>query len=175
MNETLTPIGSNSLAAEIGKRDPCECLEQEAMLNVLRTAATLSDPMNRLLKNHGLSMAKLNILRILCGEGQPTACSLIKQRMIAMVPDVSRIIDRLERDGLVNRIRSTRDRRVVHVQITEAGRKLLDRVNPEVVRQHRQLLQSLSKEELRVLNDLLVRAREAANRSTRDATLNQRE
>jgi DNA-binding MarR family transcriptional regulator len=150
---------TSGLAAEIGKRHPFASVEQEAMLNVLRTAATLSEPMNRLLKRHDMSMAKFNILRILSGEGAPTPCSVIKERMISSVPDVSRIIDRMEAKGLVERIRSTQDRRVVEVQISGSGQRLLTKLNPLVMQEHKSLLSSIPNSDLATLNRILVAVR----------------
>src|SRR5690242_9245315 len=94
------------LAAEIGKRRPFELPEQEAYLNLLRTMSFLSADGERMLKEHGLSEATYNILRILRGAGDAGRPSgEIGRDMITRVPDVTRLVDRLEKMGLATRCR----------------------------------------------------------------------
>lgn len=155
------------LAREIGKRRPFESPEQEAFLNVARTAAVLGAPFTRLFREHGLSEAGYNVLRILRGasdrgEHEGRSCSHIGSHLIAPVPDVTRLVDGLARKGLVRRKRGKLDARVVMVQITPAGLARLGKLDGPVLDLHRAQLGSLSRDELSRLNDLLERARRSA-------------
>ena len=148
------------LQQELKKREPFAVPEQEAMLNLLRTADRLQLEFARLFRGHGLSPAQYNVLRILRGEGGAGLPSLeIASRMIASVPDITRLVDRLEAARLVARDRSDRDRRVVRVRITDAGLDRLSRLDEPVLALHRRLLGHLDPIELRALSDLLVKAR----------------
>lgn len=148
------------LAREIGKKRPFEVPEQESHLNLMRTASVLATPFERLFKAHGLSGALYNCLRILRGAGQDgRACHEVGTMMIAQVPDVTRIIDRLESMGLVERRRTEQDRRVVNVSITRKGLELLASLDEPTVELHRTQLGHLSRAELAEMNRLLVKAR----------------
>jgi DNA-binding MarR family transcriptional regulator len=135
--------------------------EEELNLNLQRTVGLLSRPMLRFLKAHGLSPAQYNILRILRGQtdGQ-LACSQIGLRMVTREPDVTRLLDRLEKDGLVGRVRSDTDRRVVRISITKAGRSLLAELDEPMRQIHRDSLGHLTRAEIREMNRLLVKARQ---------------
>src|SRR4051794_29894452 len=114
------------LRREIKKRDPFESPEQEAMLNLVRTNDRFGLRFARLFREHGLTPSQYNVLRILRGEGKPLPCLEIADRMIAAVPGITGLIDRLEALGLVGRDRSTEDRRVIYVAITDKGLNLLN-------------------------------------------------
>jgi DNA-binding MarR family transcriptional regulator len=151
------------LKDEIGKRTPFELLEQEAYLNLLRTHSVLEADMSAVFKGRGLSEATYNALRILRGELQGGAagvpCQVIGDRLITRVPDVTRLIDRLERAGLAKRTRTTEDRRVVLVSITKKGLALLESLDKPLTDLHKRILRHMSREELAELNRLLVKAR----------------
>jgi DNA-binding MarR family transcriptional regulator len=148
------------LAAELHKRKSFDSPEQEAWLNVLRTQAVFGSEFFRLFKRHGLSEATYNVLRILRGAGeQGRSCSEIGEHMVAQVPDVTRLIDRLETAGLVGRTRTSEDRRVVMVAITPAGLDVLSRLDQPVLALHRAQFGHMTHEELRTLSDLLYKAR----------------
>jgi DNA-binding MarR family transcriptional regulator len=149
------------LAAEIGKRRPFELAEQEAYLNLLRTMSVLCADGDHLLKQHGLSEATYNILRILRGSGDAgRPCGEIGRDMIARVPDVTRLVDRLEEKGLASRRRIEEDRRVVKVRITKDGLELLARLDEPLRAIHRGQFTALTRAELTELNRLLVKARQ---------------
>jgi DNA-binding MarR family transcriptional regulator len=157
------------LGDEIKKRDPFDSPAEEAYLNLLRTHACLTAPAETLFKASGISPAKYNVLRILRGSlgtgecGKSGLPSLeIAGRMITRVPDITRLVDGLERAGLVIRTRCTQDRRVVYVGITRKGLDLLTRLDQPVACQTRRLLSHISNEELIELNRLLVKARQAS-------------
>jgi len=154
-------MSDSTLARQIKKTRAFELPQEEAYLNLLRTMSVLLEPFERLLKEHGISEAKYNALRILRGAGGRGLPSLeIGVRMIQRVPDVTRIVDRLEVDGMVRRARTNEDRRVVLVQITAKGLDLLSKLDAPVNALHRQQFPKLSRRELDELNRLLVKARE---------------
>lgn len=151
---------AKSLQHELKKREPFRLPEEEATLNVLRTAGVLVGRLAALFKPAGLSHPQYNILRILRGAGEPgLPCQEVAARMVTREPDVTRLIDRLEQSGWVRRERSTSDRRVVLVAITAAGRELLARLDDPIAELHRQGLGHLTRAELAELNRLLVKAR----------------
>jgi DNA-binding MarR family transcriptional regulator len=157
------------LAQEIKKRQPFDSAAEEAYLNLLRTHAVLSGQSEQLFKKHGISPPKYNILRILRGASRTGECAKhglpsleIADRLITRVPDITRLVDGLENEGLVNRTRCTEDRRVVYVGITSKGLSLLDQLDKPIADLQRTLLSHLTQEELRDLNRLLVKARKAS-------------
>src|SRR3989442_11864804 len=102
-----------SLQREIKKLKPFDSLEQEAALNLHRTLDALLAVEVETLKAADVSPTQYNVLRILRGEGRPMSCGDIAARMITRDPDMTRLLDRLEKRGLVSRCRGTSDRRVV--------------------------------------------------------------
>ncbi|MGP1347349.1 MAG: MarR family winged helix-turn-helix transcriptional regulator [Phycisphaerales bacterium] len=152
--------GPRNLAEEVGKSRAFSCPAQEAYLNLVRTHESFEGEFERFFKEHGLSHSQYNALRILRGHSpKAVACSVIAREMVTREPDITRLIDRLERAGLAERARCTQDRRVVRVRITAKALSLLERLDEPVMRMHRTQLAHLSHEELRVLSDLLFRAR----------------
>lgn len=148
------------LAREIGKKQPFELPEQEAYLNLARTASVLQASAEAVLRGSGLSEATYNLLRILRGAGPGgRPCHEIGCQMIARVPDVTRLVDRLEAAGLAARSRSAEDRRVVAVTITAQGLEVLASLDGPTLQLHRENLGHLSRAELDELNRLLVKAR----------------
>jgi len=137
---------------EIKQRQPFASVEAEAFLALQRTADQLQGRVAEFLKASGLSPTQYNALRILRGaaaEGLP--CSEIGERMIHRDPDVTRLLDRLERRGLVTRGRSPQDRRVIVAKITRAGLGSLARLDRPVEQFLRRLLGPLGKPRLREL------------------------
>lgn len=158
------------LAAEIGKRTPFQSPRVEAYLNLIRTASLCSADFERLFRTTGLSEATYNVLRILRGSkitdppglGEVT-CQRIGEQMVSPVPDVTRLVDRLERQGLARRRRCERDRRVVYVSITPQGESLLDSLAPAVDQVHAAHCGHMSEEDLRRLSALLSAFRAGAH------------
>lgn len=146
-----------SFAGQIKQTRPFHSPEQEAMLAVRRTAASLLSPWERFLKtNAALSSSLYNVLRILRGS-HPGAltCGEIGERTIARDPDVTRLVDQLSARGLVSRVRSRADRRVVEVSITEKGLELLRELDPHSQRMPRALMGHVGQAKLRQLSKLL--------------------
>ena len=156
-------MSTTTLQHEIGKRRPFDAPEQEAYLNLLRTASVLGVNIARMFKQHGLSEATYNILRILRGEmsggREAVPCQLIGERLIAQVPDTTRLLDRLEKSGLVKRSRTSEDRRVVLISITRKGLDLLTRLDKPLLELHSAQLGHMTRAELTELSRLLVKAR----------------
>lgn len=152
-----------SLQHEIGKRHPFDLPEAEAFLNVLRSGSQLVGPFEQLFKARGLTSSMYNALRILRGAGESgRMCHEIGRELVSRVPDVTRLIDRLERAGLAERLRSSEDRRVIHVRITSKGLEELGRLDGPVAQLHRRQMGHMSRKELAELSRLLVKARERA-------------
>ncbi|MEO6437013.1 MAG: MarR family transcriptional regulator [Tepidisphaeraceae bacterium] len=158
-----------SLGSEIKKKRPFDLLEAEAMLNVLRTGDVLQAEFAGVFKPFELSETQYNVLRILRGAANETGgglpCGEIASRMITRDPDITRLLDRLEKRGVISRCREQNDRRVVCARITESGRKILADLDPLIVAAHKQQLGHLSREELNHLITLLEKARERKQQS----------
>ena len=97
------------------------CPEEMAFLDLLRTTDMLSRGLIPVLKTEDLSSTQYNVLRILRGAPEGLACGEIASRMITRDPDVTRLLDRLEKRGLISRCRETKDRRTVMTRITPGG------------------------------------------------------
>jgi len=131
------------------------CLEEAVFLDLLRTTDILSRSLVQVLKTADLSATQYNVLRILRGAPEGLACGEIASRMITRDPDVTRLLDRLERRSLISRRRETSDRRTVMARITPEGLKLLAQLDEPVQAAHRQQLGHLGREQLRSLTELL--------------------
>ena len=148
------------LQAEIKQTRPFQALEQEAFLNLLRTADALMQAVAATLKSFGLSGTQYNALRILRGAGPAgLACREIAGRMLTHDPDITRLLDRLEARRLVTRSRDRKDRRVITIRITEAGLEMVNNLDAPVTESHRRLLGHLGSTKLRTLISLLEAAR----------------
>lgn len=155
-NKCMTP----RLQDEIRQSRPFVCLEQEAFLSLGRTWAVLEHAFSEGLRAHGITPTQYNVLRILRGAGEAGLCrSEVTQRMIAKVPDATRLLDRLEAAGLIERQRDTSDRRFVTTRITGEGRRILTELDEPVEALHREHFGQLSEDELQRLIDLLSRVR----------------
>lgn len=149
-----------TLRDEIGQRRPFESLEQEAYLNIIRTASQLTDRMELLLKPYGVTLVQYNVLRILRGSEPDGLCrNELRDRMLNRMPDVTRLLDRMEESGFVVRSRDEEDRRQVRTALTTSARKLVDDLDEVVSAEHRRCLGHLTPEQLAALVDLLTAAR----------------
>jgi len=141
------------------KRRRIGSAEEAAFLELLRTTDMLSRGMAHVLKAEDLSATQYNVLRILRGAPEGLTCGEIASRMITRDPDITRLLDRLEKRGLVARCRETKDRRMVLTRISPDGLKLLARLDEPVQEAHRKQLGHLGRQRLRELMDLLQEAR----------------
>jgi DNA-binding MarR family transcriptional regulator len=135
------------------------CPEEAAYLDLLRTTDGLSRPLSEVLKAEDLSATQYNVLRILRGAPDGLTCGEIGNRMITRDPDITRLLDRLERRGLISRSRGGQDRRVVLARIAPKGLEVLARLDEPVRQTHRKLLGHLGPERLRALERLLAACR----------------
>jgi DNA-binding MarR family transcriptional regulator len=148
---------SKSFAKQIQQRRPFASPEQEAMLAIRRTAASVLAPWEKFLKaKFNLSTSLFNVLRILRGSHPtPLTCGEIGERTIARDPDVTRLVDQLIARDLVARTRSEKDRRIVEVNITKKGLDLLQELDPHSLQMPRALMGHVSAAKLRQLSTLL--------------------
>jgi DNA-binding MarR family transcriptional regulator len=155
----------SKLQREVKKKHPFTQLEQEASLNLARTADQMQIRFVRLFREHGLTPSQYNILRILRGEGAPLPILEVADRMVTVVPGITGLIDRLEEAGLVERRRCPEDRRVIYVALRHRAAELLAKLDEPVLDLHKRLMGHLSETELRELIRLLEKAREGLDGS----------
>jgi DNA-binding MarR family transcriptional regulator len=129
--------------------------EEAAFLDLLRTTDMLSRGLVRILRSEDLSSTQYNVLRILRGAPEGLPCGEIANRMITRDPDVTRLLDRLEKRQLIARCRETKDRRTVMTRVTPEGLSLLARLDEPVQAAHHKQLGHLGRERLRALAELL--------------------
>ncbi len=121
-----------------------ESTERALYVQLIRAATRLEAELNRLFRPMHLTGATYNILRILAAAGVGgRSCGDISEELIAEVPDMTRLLDRLERLGYVARARSSVDRRMVTVTITESGRTTLSQLEDVVQECHKKQFGSL--------------------------------
>ncbi len=150
------------LQNEIKQRKRFSSLEQEALLGIVRTAAVLSHDFAEALKPYGITRTQYNVLRVLRGAGEGGLCRAdVRARLVTQVPDVTRLLDRLEGMRLITRGRDAADRRLVTTRITEKGMRLLDRLDKPINGIHRRQLGHIGDRRLRQLIDLLAEARQS--------------
>jgi DNA-binding MarR family transcriptional regulator len=152
---------SPTLQEDLRQTRPFSSLQQEAYLSVVRTTSALTDRVEDLLKPYGISGTQYNVLRILRGAGESGLCrNELRDRMLTRMPDMTRLLDRMEEAGLVTRSREQEDRRMVLTQITPRGQQLLSELDRPMSDLHRDQLAGLTEQQLRTLIDLLTAIRE---------------
>jgi DNA-binding MarR family transcriptional regulator len=155
---------SPTLQQDIRQTKPFSSLQQEAYLSVVRTSSALMDMVEDLLKPYGISATQYNVLRILRGSGDTGLCrNELRDRMLTRMPDMTRLLDRMEEAGLVKRSREQDDRRMVLTQITARGRELLNQLDRPMNDLHRKQLSKLGDDQLRSLVGLLTLVRESGD------------
>ncbi len=139
---------------------PAISLENRIFVALLQTTDTLAQEAEQLLKAAGLTGAQYNVLRVLRGaEPEGLACRAIGDRMISHDPDITRLLDRMEKRLLITRERQTDDRRVVKTRITPQGLSLLKTLDQPVHDLHERQFRHMSAARLKALSDLLEEAR----------------
>ena len=124
---------SGKLQAEIHQTRPFETIEEEAVLNIVRTAEILQRTIADFLKEFDLSPVQYNVLRILRGAGAAGAtCSQIGERLLTHDPDITRLLDRMDARGLISRERSSTDRRAIITCISKDGLRLADSIDEPI-------------------------------------------
>jgi len=131
---------------------------QKSAINIIYTYNWLTEKINKIFDEWGITSQQFNILRILRGAGKPLSTLQIRQRMLDKMSDTSRIVDRLVIKGLVKKATCKTDRRLVDVTITERGRKLLEKIDA-YDEQMDGILMNLTEAEAKTLNELLDKVR----------------
>jgi DNA-binding MarR family transcriptional regulator len=137
-------------------------IEDRIFVALLKTADTLGQEAEQFLKSAGLTGAQYNVLRILRGaQPQGLPCRGIGENMISHDPDITRLLDRMEKRGLITRERQTDDRRVVKTRVTAQGLDILKTLDQPVHELHKRQFRHISATRLKTLAELLeeVRAR----------------
>jgi DNA-binding MarR family transcriptional regulator len=149
----------SELLAEIRQEKPFASAHEELWLNLARTAAVVSHEVELRLRPHGLSPTQYNVLRILRGAGaEGLVQHEVGKRLVAQVPDVPRILARMEKAGWIRRVRGTVDRRVVRTSLTAAGMRVVNELDG-VMRLDQGLFAGMSEGEMRQASELLEMAR----------------
>ena len=128
----------------------------KALINIIYTANWINSLQNEFFKPFGISPQQYNILRILRGAGEPLKVQVIKERMLERAPNATRLMDKLCAKNLIDRLPCPNDRRVVHIEITKAGLKLLGIIEKDF---KEDLLENLTTKEAKTLSDLLDKIR----------------
>ena len=156
---------TSSLAEEIGQTIPFNSFKVEVWLNLQRTSAALSHEVERRLRPLGLSRTQYNVLRILRGAGAAGLCQYeVGRRLVAQVPDVPRILDRMDKAGWVRRERTNQDRRLVIATLSPAGAALVDELDCPMQKMIDGMFRGMDDDGLHHLNSLLVMARQTSKR-----------
>ena len=159
----MVPGMKRRLRTELHQTKPFATLEEEVHLEIQRTAQVAMRWIVEALKPDGLTPPQFNVLRILRGA-QPEAltASVISERMIANDPDLTRLLDRLEAAGLVEKTRDTADRRAINVRITQQGLRVVESASLAARRKIQETLGPLGEKKLETLANLLEQVREPA-------------
>jgi len=151
------------LQDEIKQSKPFRCAEEEAYLSIVRTAAMLEHALAQALKPFDITPTQYNVLSILRGAGSEGLCrNEVGGRLVTAMPDVTRLLDRMEDTGLIVRQRSTTDRRVVSTKLTKKGLDLVGKLDGKVVEIHEKQFRNVDRRSLKTLIALLGEIREPA-------------
>jgi DNA-binding MarR family transcriptional regulator len=155
-------VMAKTLRDELKMTKPFKSVEEEAILSIARTAALMEHAGAEGLKPFNLTITQYNVLRILRGAGADGLCrNEVGERLVTKVPDVTRLLDRMEAAGLIVRERGGKDRRFVATRITDKGLKLLDKIDRELPAMHGRQLGHVSQKRLRELISILEEVRSA--------------
>jgi DNA-binding MarR family transcriptional regulator len=151
------PAMAQTIDREIHQTKPFGSLQEQLVLNLMLTTRVVEENWAQYLKRaEGISPSQYNILRILRGARPKAArISEIADRMVTRDPDVTRLVDRLIKQGLARRERDSDDRRVVLVEITAAGLALLTRLDGPAGESTEAAMAGLKPQQLRTLDTLL--------------------
>jgi len=150
------------LQEELKQTRPFARIEEEAVLNVMRTAEVIERVLSDFLKGFDLSPVQYNVLRILRGaEPAGATCSQIGERLLTRDPDITRLLDRMELRGWIERERSREDRRAVITRVSETGMQLVNRIDRPIEAMNQSKMGRFGHDDLAVLVTTLERVREA--------------
>jgi DNA-binding MarR family transcriptional regulator len=150
-----------ALKQEIGQGRPFSSIEEETLLNLLRTADCLHRAFQQRNRDWGVTSTQYNVLRILRGaHPEGLNCTQIGDRMITADPDITRLLARLKALKLIRQQRDRKDRRVIWTWISNQGLELLHKMDPAIDRTPKDLLGHMGESELAELITLLEMARQ---------------
>lgn len=153
---------TDRLRRELKQRRPFSSVHEEVVLSVVRTADALVQPFAEVLRGVNLSLSQYNVLRILRGAEDELPCGEISERMVRRDPDLTRLLDRLEARGLIERSRGKADRRKVLAKITNDGLDVLRRLDEPIREATVQAVGHMPAARLKELAVLLDEARRSA-------------
>jgi DNA-binding MarR family transcriptional regulator len=149
-----------NLQAEIKQTKPFASPTAEALLSVMRTAAVLEHHLSEVLKPYGITPTQYNVLRILRGAGNSGLCGReVAERLVSKVPDISRLLDRMEEMQLVDRERDPADRRHVTSRISSKGVRVLQQATPQLEAAEETRFAGLEPEQVKLLIEALAQVR----------------
>ena len=155
-------MSPKTLRDDLKMTRPFRSVEEEAILSIARTAAILEHAGAAALRPFNLTITQYNVLRILRGAGHDGLCrNEVGDRLVTKVPDVTRLLDRMEAAGLIVRERSGTDRRVVATRVTDKGLTLLERIDRELPAIHAGQIGHVAQKRLRELISILEEVRNA--------------
>ncbi len=136
--------------------------EQEVFINLLRSYDCLWSEQGRFIQRFGITPQQYNVLNVLAlrDEGQGVACQEIAENLLNRVPDITRLLDRLEQAGLILRERCCTDRRVVRTHLSPVGRDKVNEVRPPLLAALKLRFAHMTEQEVGELNRLLSKLRE---------------
>lgn len=153
-------MSPKTLRDELKMTRPFRSVEEEAILSIARTAALMEHSGAEALKPFNLTITQYNVLRILRGAGREGLCrNEVGERLVTKVPDVTRLLDRMEAADLIVRQRSDTDRRIVATRITDKGLKLLEKIDRELPAIHARQIGHVGQKRLRELISILEEVR----------------
>jgi len=147
-----------NLEKDLQQSKPFKTESERAVVNLFFTSKFLETKLQKVHKQHNLTMKQYNILRILKGAGKPISTQLIRERMIDRMSDISRIVDRMIDKGIVSKCINGDDKRLVDISLTESGQELLNKIGPLRV-EGNEFLGNLTESDAKILNTLLDRIR----------------
>lgn len=145
----------SSIQREIKQTRPFSTVSQEAVVSLLRTASSVAREFDRLTQEEGVTLQQYNILRILRGAGESLPTMEIGERLLQQTPGISRLLERLDKRGLIRRLQGPEDRRQVLCALTPSGRRIVDKLDGPVNRMDEAVMASLDDRERKDLVRLL--------------------
>lgn len=146
-------------------------VEDQVFVAVLKAADHLGQQAEQMLKSHGLTGTQYNVLRILRGAGpEGLPCKSVGDRMISHDPDMTRLLDRMEKRGLITRERQKDDRRVVKTRVTQQGLEILKRLDLPVLEMHKRQFEHVTQAKLKQLHALLEELRKCESEEGLEAS-----
>lgn len=154
---------AKSLKSAIKQTKPFKSLGEELLLTLVRAAADLEHQMAQDFRPFGLTTTQYNVLRILRGAGADGLCRHeIGDRLVRQVPDVTRLLDRMEEAELIVRERGGEDRRYVTTRLTPQGLALVNKLDSEIVAMQERQIGHLNEKQIKTLLGLLEKLRAGA-------------